>query len=63
MSKSMSMRAGNADDARSSSPDAPVSSHSPLAATQAWDGDYQPLINCIVENINTSLVDVEQIMA
>lgn len=30
---------------------------------QAWDGDYQPLINCMVESTNGSLTDVERIMA
>jgi len=29
----------------------------------AWEGDYQPLINCFVECIKTSLTDVEKIMA
>ncbi|KIJ65833.1 hypothetical protein HYDPIDRAFT_151470 [Hydnomerulius pinastri MD-312] len=29
----------------------------------AWEGDYQPLINCFVECIKTSLTDVERIMA
>ncbi|KAN0074410.1 Fido domain containing protein [Tylopilus felleus] len=29
----------------------------------AWDGDYQPLINCMVESTNGSLTDVERIMA
>jgi len=29
----------------------------------AWEGDYQPLINCIVESIKVSLTDVDRIMA
>ncbi|KAI9574068.1 fido domain-containing protein [Boletus coccyginus] len=29
----------------------------------AWEGDYQPLINCFVESIKASLADVERIMA
>ncbi|KAG6381891.1 hypothetical protein JVT61DRAFT_508 [Boletus reticuloceps] len=30
---------------------------------QAWEGDYQPLINCIVQSVQASLTDVERIMA
>ncbi|KAG8221349.1 indole-3-glycerol phosphate synthase-domain-containing protein [Butyriboletus roseoflavus] len=29
----------------------------------AWEGDYLPLINCMVESIKASLTDVERIMA
>ncbi|KAF8141288.1 fido domain-containing protein [Boletus edulis] len=29
----------------------------------AWEGDYQPLINCIVQSVQASLTDVERIMA
>jgi hypothetical protein len=35
----------------------------PLTPRQAWEGDYQPLINCIVESIKVSLTDVDRIMA
>lgn len=28
----------------------------------AWEGDYQPLINCIVESMKSSLTDVERMM-
>ena len=37
--------------------------HVPLTPKQAWEGDYQPLINCIVESIKVSLTDVDRIMA
>ena len=29
---------------------------------QAWEGDYLPLMNCVVESIKASLTDVERIM-
>ncbi|KAF9243096.1 fido domain-containing protein, partial [Melanogaster broomeanus] len=29
----------------------------------AWEGDYQPLINCFVECTNTALAEVERVMA
>lgn len=38
------------------------STHVPVSE-QAWEGDYQPLINCFVESIKASLADVERIMA
>ncbi|KAF8547625.1 hypothetical protein OG21DRAFT_1472154 [Imleria badia] len=30
---------------------------------QAWEGNYEPLMNCVVESIKASLTDVERIMA